>query len=194
MPVVPKTKQTAILCAALELFAEKGFHRSPISELASLAKVGVGSIYRYFKDKDELIHAVSEMVEESLQEALTDSLDPTLQGRERFIRLITRLIEYLNLHPLEFKFLEQYYSSPYGIDKKHAKLLRENDTDQSSLIFDFYLTNQGGVIKALPPSLYFAMIIGPISFLLRDSFSGFVVLDEKLIQQTAEVCWDAVKA
>lgn len=194
MPAVPKTKQTAILCAALELFAEKGFHRSPISELASLAKVGVGSIYRYFKDKDELIHAVSEMVEESLQEALADSLDPTLKDQKRFVQLITSLIEYLYRHPLEFKFLEQYYSSPYGIDKKRAKFLREDRADQSNLIANFFFSGQGRVIKDIPLPLYIAMIFGPITFLLHDSFSGLVALDEKLIEQTAEACWDAIKA
>lgn len=193
MLAVPKDKQTTILHAALNLFAEKGFHCSPMSQLAILAKVGVGSIYRYFKDKEELIHAVSEMVEKSLKKALTDSFDPALPDRQRFIQLITRLIEYLNLHPLEFKFLEQYYSSPYGINKKHAKFLREDSTGQSNLIIGFFFGNQGGSIKDLPLPLYLAMTFGPISFLLRDSFSGFVVLDEKLIQQTAEACWDAIK-
>ncbi|MEE4255227.1 MAG: TetR/AcrR family transcriptional regulator [Desulfuromusa sp.] len=189
-----KSKSDTILLAALKLFAENGFHCSPISQLADLAKVGVGSIYRYFKDKDELIHAVSEMVEKSLQEALADSFDPSLPSQQRFIQLITRLINYLSRHPQEFKFLEQYYSSPYGADKKHAKFLSEGATNQSNLIVDFFFSNQEGIMKELPLQLYVAMTFGPISFLLRDSFSGFVILDEKLIQQTAEACWDAIKA
>ena len=53
MSKISKNKPDVIVQAALELFAENGFHCSPISQLAALAKVGVGSIYRYFKDKDE---------------------------------------------------------------------------------------------------------------------------------------------
>jgi AcrR family transcriptional regulator len=48
-------KRAALLEAALELFAENGFHGAPTSLIAERAGVGVGTIYRYFKDKDELI-------------------------------------------------------------------------------------------------------------------------------------------
>lgn len=188
-----KSKPDVILQAALELFAENGFHCAPISQLADSAKVGVGSIYRYFKDKDELIHAVSEKVEQALQAALTENLDTTLPDRQRFIQLITRLIDYLNLNPQEFKFLEQYYSSPYGLDKKHAKFLRQEAIDELNPFLSFFSNPQSGTIKKIPLPLYLAMTFGPVVFLLRDSISGLVTLDQELIKQTAEACWDAIK-
>ena len=188
-----KSKPDVILQAALELFAENGFHCAPISQLADSAKVGVGSIYRYFKDKDELIHAVSEKVEQALQTALTENLDTTVSDRQHFIQLITRLIDYLNRHPQEFRFLEQYYSSPYGVDKKHAKFLREEEAEQSSPFLIFFAGAKQGTIKKMPLPLYLAMTFGPVIFLLRDSISGLVKLDQKLIEQTAESCWDAIK-
>ena len=49
-------KRTAILNAALNLFAENGFHGAPALQIAEKAGVGVGSLYRYFKDKEDLIH------------------------------------------------------------------------------------------------------------------------------------------
>ncbi len=194
MSATQQNKSDAILRAALEQFAENGFHSSPVSQLAIRARVGVGSIYRYFKDKDELIHAVFTMVDDALQKAITTSLDPTLSGRSEFIQLVTSLIHYLNDHPQEFKFLEQYYSSPYGSDKKHAKFLREGTVDSSNPFVNLFSGNKTGILKDLPLPIYLAMTFGPIIFLLRDSHSGLVILDETLVQQTAEASWNAIKA
>ena len=187
-------KSDSILHAALEQFAENGFHSSPVSQLARLAGVAVGSIYRYFDDKEELIHAVFLMVDDALQEAITKSTDPALSGRNEFIQLVTKLIQYLDNHPQEFKFLEQYYSSPYGSDKKHAKFFSENVVDLSNPFVKLFSGNTKKMLKDLPLSLYLAMTFGPIIFLLRDSLSGLVTLDDRLTQQTAEACWNAIKA
>src|ERR1035437_2808422 len=41
-------KREAILGAALELFAERGFHGTAVPQIADKAGVGAGTIYRYF--------------------------------------------------------------------------------------------------------------------------------------------------
>lgn len=44
-------KREAILAAAREIFAEKGFHSAGIADIATRLDVGHGTIYRYFKNK-----------------------------------------------------------------------------------------------------------------------------------------------
>ncbi|MCJ7500817.1 TetR/AcrR family transcriptional regulator, partial [bacterium] len=51
-------KRQAIMEAALDLFVELGFHGAPTSLIAKRAGVGVGTIYRYFQSKEELIHRI----------------------------------------------------------------------------------------------------------------------------------------
>lgn len=46
-----KIKREAILAAAREVFAEKGFHAAGIADIATRLDVGHGTIYRYFKNK-----------------------------------------------------------------------------------------------------------------------------------------------
>lgn len=48
-------KTSRILDAALRIFAVKGFHEAKISEIAEAAGVADGTIYRYFKNKDDLL-------------------------------------------------------------------------------------------------------------------------------------------
>jgi len=193
MAPISTNKSDVILHAALEQFAENGFHSSPVAQLATLAGVGVGSIYRYFKDKDELIHAVFTMVDDDLQKAMVTHPDSSLSDRQQFIQLITNLIYYLNTHPRDFKFLEQYYSSPYSIQTKRATFSHEDPTEPVNPFVKFFSGSTRGTIKKLPLSLYLAMIFGPATFLLRNSLSGPVTMDDALIQQTAEASWNAIK-
>lgn len=43
-----------ILKAASTIFSEKGFEKASISEIAQKADLGVGTVYNYFKSKDEI--------------------------------------------------------------------------------------------------------------------------------------------
>ena len=47
-------REEDFLQAAEELFAEKGFHHSSIDEIAARAEYATGTIYRYFKSKEDL--------------------------------------------------------------------------------------------------------------------------------------------
>jgi AcrR family transcriptional regulator len=192
--VYSKAKSDTILQAALTLFAENGFHSSPVSQVAALAKVGVGSIYRYFKDKDELIHAVFAMVDEELQEAIYKDHDYSFSDQQQFIQFMTSLMHYLVAHPQEFQFLDQYYSSPYGSKIKHAKFLSEDSAKPEELPFvNLYKESRKKTIKDLPLPLFLAMTFGPVVSLMRDELSGLVTLNDELIRQTAETSWNAIK-
>ena len=52
MPRADKRRQ--IMQAAEKLFTSKRFHEITMDEVADFARVGKGTIYRYFKDKDDL--------------------------------------------------------------------------------------------------------------------------------------------
>lgn len=83
--------QQRIVAAARELFAERGLATS-LNEIAHHAGVGVGTVYRHFPDREQLIEGLFEeridQVEAVLQEALEDP-DPW-HGLTRFLE---RLIE-----------------------------------------------------------------------------------------------------
>ncbi|MCW8859039.1 MAG: TetR/AcrR family transcriptional regulator [Deltaproteobacteria bacterium] len=190
---VKKTKQKIIMQAALELFAEQGFHDAPMSQLAEQAQVGVGSVYRYFKDKNELIEKLYFEVDEALQMAIIKNVDQTLSTRQQFLQLITNLIHFLRDHPHEFKFLEQYYHSPFGIDKKREKLLLENGANQKNPFMQLFFSDKTKAVKTLPGPVLHALAFGPVLFLLRDAMAGLVELDDALIEHMAKGCWDAIR-
>lgn len=55
VPVPSNDKYQRILAAAVEVIAERGYFNSPVSAIAARAGVADGTVYLYFKNKDEIL-------------------------------------------------------------------------------------------------------------------------------------------
>jgi len=101
-------KESVILQAAAELFTEKDFHQVLMEEVALRARVGKGTLYRYFPTKEDLYFAtifagwdrLREELEEVLREEgpLEELLEKTTRQilayfwqRRHFVTLVYRL-------------------------------------------------------------------------------------------------------
>jgi len=62
-------KRDRILRAAVKIFSRKGFFNSKVSEIARAASVADGTIYLYFKNKDDLLIS---LFEEKMGEVVVD--------------------------------------------------------------------------------------------------------------------------
>src|SRR6478735_5146331 len=87
-------KRERILVAAERIFARHGFFAARVSEIAKEAGVADGTIYLYFKSKDDLLISLFEnrmkQVNDDLRRAIAD-LAPAAQ-RRAFIRTYLQLV------------------------------------------------------------------------------------------------------
>jgi AcrR family transcriptional regulator len=186
-------KRDEIVRAALELIAENGFHGAPMAMIAERAGVGAGTIYRYFENKEVLINELYASIEISIKEALQDGYSVERPFRERFLHLGTELLHQFISNPLVFKYLEQFHNSPYGVAFRRDKILGNSisGSDVFKELFEQGIAQQ--ILKDLPLVILFALFFGPVLAVARDHILGFVELDEALMHQTIEACWDAVR-
>jgi len=63
-------KRNAILDAATRLFAERGLTAAPTSEISKQAGVAEGTLFTYFKTKDDLINALYREIKLELADAI----------------------------------------------------------------------------------------------------------------------------
>ncbi len=183
-------KRDEIVRAALELIAENGFHGAPMAMIAEKAGVAAGTIYRYFENKDVLITELYRELEERIYPVIQEGYAPGKQIRERFVHLCTELLRYFIVNPLDFRFLEQFINSPYGVACRRDKLLGER-CDVFHELFEDGIAHQA--MKSLPLVILFALTFGPILAVARDHILNFITLDDQLITRTVEACWDGVK-
>jgi len=64
---VTAARRKQILDAATQVFAEKGFHRATIKDIARVAGIADGTIYTYFASKDEVLLAVLDRLNETTE-------------------------------------------------------------------------------------------------------------------------------
>lgn len=82
MRVKEGNKEKDILEAAVKVFAEYGYHVAKISKIAEVANVATGSVYVYFKNKEDILLKIFENIWSELHEefkllALNSSLSQT---------------------------------------------------------------------------------------------------------------------
>ncbi|GGD08441.1 TetR/AcrR family transcriptional regulator [Halopseudomonas salina] len=86
MPAAERCEQ--ILAAAIKVFSEQGFRCTEVQQIADLAKVGKGTVYRFYPTKDELFRAAVEDVMQRLTAQVDDAVrtvnDPLEHLREGF--------------------------------------------------------------------------------------------------------------
>jgi len=66
-----------MLAAALELFSEKGFHNVTMHEIAKRAEFAIGTLYKFFKNKEDLYKSLIVEQADRFHEALTKAIGET---------------------------------------------------------------------------------------------------------------------
>lgn len=184
-------RRAAVIQATIELVAEFGFHGSPMSQIAKQAGVAAGTIYHYFKNKDALIECAYAHLEEELIVSIKQGYCEEAPVQERFLHIGRTLVENSIAFPMEFRFIEQFHNSPYGIASRRERMLGKKNDLVSSVFGD---ARQQNLIKELPLSVIFALAFGPLLVITRDHIFGLVQLDSFLIEETVKACWDALKS
>ena len=88
-------KKTQIINAAIEVFAKQGLEKGKIADIAKVAKIGKGTIYEYFKSKDEIFRAIEKMfIFDSI-----DQINNLTQSEKSPTEKIEEIISYnINMH------------------------------------------------------------------------------------------------
>jgi AcrR family transcriptional regulator len=88
-----------ILVAASGLFGTQRFHDVRMDDIADLAAVGKGTLYRYFEDKEELYFAVLARSSEMFIERLTAAVAEVQGLRAQLEALAASIVAYFDEQP-----------------------------------------------------------------------------------------------
>lgn len=134
-PANPATRQR-ILMTAMELFWEKGFNSTSISDILSRSQLHSGSLYHFFPGKQDLLIGVLEFYRDGIRENL---LDPVWKDVDDPIE---RIFALLNGYRIQLVLTDCTYGCPIGNialeihepDPKVRELLAANFTNWARAI------------------------------------------------------------
>ena len=124
-------KKQKIIDAALKVFAVKGFNSAKISDIAKEAKIADGTIYIYFKKKDDIIislfqdkmGAFNKLLKEKIEEK-KNAIDKLKTFISIHLKILSEKRELAEIFTIELrqssKFMESYQNTEL---KDYAKLL-----------------------------------------------------------------------
>ena len=132
-----KTKNDLILSVAQKVFAYFGVRKTTIDEIAKKAGIGKGTIYNYFKSKEELFAQVAKREENELKEKILDAIgktnDPEKQLKTFFVTKIAHIFNLKNFYSIKKEMLDSVYSeleavinSYYEFEKKTLTRIIKN--------------------------------------------------------------------
>jgi TetR/AcrR family transcriptional regulator, fatty acid metabolism regulator protein len=91
----PVDKRDAILKAATRVFARRGFFQSQVADIAREAGIAAGTVYLYFRSKDDLLVS---LFERTMREAIAEgraALEAVADPRDRLMRIARLHLERL---------------------------------------------------------------------------------------------------
>src|SRR5699024_7760007 len=83
-----KPKYYQIIDAALEVIAENGYHSSQVSKIAKRANVADGTIYLYFKNKEDILVSVFNVKMGTFIKNIVEQIEKDTNAYDKLLTLI----------------------------------------------------------------------------------------------------------
>lgn len=115
---VSEERKTQILDAAMDTFAEKGIHKTRMSDIADKSGLSKGSLYWYFESKDSIVmNLLSRVLEPEIKELRALLEDTSRSAEERLVYYAERggedIIKILKWMPLFYDFIAMAFRQEF---------------------------------------------------------------------------------
>lgn len=177
-----QTKQK-IVNATLTIAAEKGFDQATTAEIARKAGVSEGSIYNYFRTKDDLlVHTVSEYAG-----SFISALETVIADEPTPLRKLGRLITFhINFFTQEGNIFQLIYGKRPGAKVQMARILTVAVAPYAALIER--IVQEGielGQMEKVNPQLAASFLLGGMQLTLLRRF--FDMASYSVAETVAEI-------
>jgi AcrR family transcriptional regulator len=92
-------RRNNIIDAAERLFFKHGFDRVSIDQIAEAAELAKGTIYLYFKSREDLHYAIVNRGLDAMAKVITERYDPSRSGAENLLEMGRSYIRFTKMHP-----------------------------------------------------------------------------------------------
>lgn len=178
-------KKRLIFESALDLIRERGFHGAPMSLVAGNAGVAAGTIYHYFKGKDDLIRELYAYNRERVIAIVDKAAGTGTTRKERFFNIWNQLYEFYNQNDNVLIFFEQFLNSPYNADKSPNHL-------RGTLYSFFQEGMEAGEIRQVKPELLIVLTFGSVNSAAKLNLFSQVPLDQSDLRDAVEILWQGI--
>lgn len=100
-------RKQEIIEAATKSFTLFGYKATTMDQVAKLANVGKGTIYTFFKNKEELFDEIVTDLIQRMQKEANESIDPKLPFKDNVHQALYKMLEFRLSHQLTIKLFQE---------------------------------------------------------------------------------------
>jgi TetR/AcrR family fatty acid metabolism transcriptional regulator len=100
-----RDKREVILDAAIQVFAQRGYHGSRVSDIAREAGIAYGLVYHYFRNKEEILHTIFEERWGGFLEAVEAIATSKTSAEDKLVSVAALILNAYRLRPAWVKVL-----------------------------------------------------------------------------------------
>ena len=182
-------KRSAILDAALELFVERGYYGTAVPAVADRAGVGAGTIYRYFKSKEDLVNELYRDSKQTLATRVLAAISPSAPPREQFHQFWRALADFARSEPRVFTFLEFHFHASY-LDPQSVAM-EGRVLDLAGAFVQRLQADQ--LVKPIAAEILMAIVYWSFIGLFRCAQEGRLELTDQAIDAAEQCVWEAIR-
>ncbi len=114
----PEDRRNEILLAALQAFTEKGYDKTSMDDIVRASGLSKGTLYWYFKGKQELFSAVVLMVTQEIMTAIGDMMthDMHLPASEHLLNIVRVSNEQLKENPHFVSLMPDFFTQAWQFE------------------------------------------------------------------------------
>jgi AcrR family transcriptional regulator len=175
----------------LYLLVKNGFDGTPTSKIAAQAGVSNGTLFHYYKTKDQLIITLYNEIKAELADYLSaqiseqDNLEAKL--KKTFIHSLYWALD----NREKFYYVQQFHFSPH-LAKISTQVVEQQSRFHLQLISEGI---QAKVLKPLPVNLLFTLVSSHVYGLYQYlSTTDIVAQQQSLIEGGFDLLWKMIKA
>ncbi|TAF65423.1 MAG: TetR/AcrR family transcriptional regulator [Cytophagales bacterium] len=189
MKAKDENKEIAIIDAALQIIFTEGLVGLRMEHVAKVAKVATGTVYLYFKNKEELINHLFLRFKRESMKALELQIDSQVPFKINFMRVWQSYLQFSLENPAIATLLEQLHQSNY--------LSAEARKEAEDLLNPIRNLLEEGkkqlLIKPIDNELLLSFLSGSINQLARRLHEKQINITNTHIEQAFEMAWDSVR-
>lgn len=183
------SKKELILNTTLELVSELGLHGTSINLIIKKSNVAAGTVYHYFKNKEDLIDSLYFELKKEMGNAIVENIDEDIIYKEKFMLILRNLFYFFINNPKKFEYIENYTNSPYV--QKEIKEITQRHYQKAIDFIDSGI--KLGILRSMPIPLLTNLIFGNIACLVKMIKLEELHFTESLLESTLQSAWDSVK-
>jgi AcrR family transcriptional regulator len=123
-PDLVERRRRQIAKAAVQLFVEKGFHKTTTRQIAHAAGFSIGSLYEYVASKEDVLYLVCEAIHAEVERAVAEAMSRATGGLDALVEVIR---EYLLVCDRMSDFILLLYQETRSLPSQWQKRVLEDE-------------------------------------------------------------------